>query len=131
MRVRSRDEAGMLDWAAYSVWGWNVEMGMGNGLEWGMGNGLEWGMRNGEWGITKSRDWSTTGAVAPSPPSSLHDSITRSPAPPPSAHRPLLWGHFSSRSRNSNVPTPWIVCGPSKYSIVVRSGIFRSMYSSR
>jgi hypothetical protein len=36
------------------------------------------------------------------------------------------YGQCNCSCRNWNVPTPWIVCGPSKYSIVVRSGIFRS-----
>jgi hypothetical protein len=35
-------------------------------------------------------------------------------------------GHFKCSWRNAKVPTPWIVWGPSKNSIVVRSGIFRS-----
>ena len=37
-------------------------------------------------------------------------------------HKVRPYGQFNCSCRNSNVPTPWIVCGPSKNSIVRRLG---------
>ena|GEM_PF-2942916 len=34
----------------------------------------------------------------------------------------FVFGQLSQRCKNSNVPWPWMVCGPTNHSICVRSG---------
>ena len=72
----------------------------------------------------------------------VHETMVRGEQEPASVHEgPRRWWRVARLSRHlggprcfsrkAKVPTPWISCGPGKYSISVCSGIFSREYSRR